>query len=118
MPIVALLLSACNGSVADQQEANDQSDRLYHASLSLIAAYTDSLRLASDSAAVNETFQRFQQELDSLNQSVPPDTDLLLTEGENDTIYMRLTTLREIYNSRLKSLEQRQDSVEIEEIEE
>lgn len=111
----ALLLTACGGATEEQQDTTDDSDRLYHASLSLIAAYTDSLRNAPDSTAVNEKFQRFQQELDSLNRAVVPDTDLLLTEGENDTLYMRITALVEIYNNRLKGLEQRRDSVVSEE---
>lgn len=115
MAVGALLLTAC-GASGEQEEASDDSDRLYHESLTLIASYTDSLRNAPDSTAVNEKFQRFQQELDSLNRTVAPDTDLLLTEGENDTLYMRLTSLVELYNSRLKVLEQPGDSVDNEKI--
>lgn len=83
-------------------EEKDDSDRLYYSTLNLIKLYSDSLKTASDSLTVQEMFTRFNAELDSLNFSVDPDTDLLLSEGENDTMFIELSSLRKLYENRLK----------------
>lgn len=94
-----LLLCACSeGKVV---ESHPDADRLYADTRRLVAVYSDSLEAAADSAEVEALFTRFQQRLDSLNFSVPPDTDLQLTEGRNDTLFVDIMGLRDLYRRRL-----------------
>lgn len=108
------MLASC--SRGDNREDGDRGDapRLYSKTLALAKQYADSLRAAPDSTAAIDIFRRFHSELDSLNFSVAPDTDLLLTEGENDTIYRRLQQLRALYDGRLASYAARPDTVKTE----
>lgn len=59
---------------------------LFHKSMSLIKAYTDSMMLATDSTRVESLANGLEERLTKLNFSYPADTDLQLTEGENDTL--------------------------------
>lgn len=104
------LFAGCGGRGADEG-VRDDSDTLYHTSLKLIAIYTDSIRLATDSVTAANTFNHFQLEMDSLNRAVEADTDLLLTPGQNDTIYEKLSALLDIYHSKLAIRTELPDSI-------
>ena len=101
-----LALAACTGgSEADEDEGRPTDAlRLYRTTCRLAHIYADSIRNAPDSASATSAFEHLQTELDSLNFSVEADTDLLLTEGENDTVYMNLIAVRQIYDNRLRQL--------------
>ena len=99
-----MALTGCGGGGSEEDAGVSDVDRLYYSVNKLIRTYADSLRTAPDSAAVVGAFERFNAQLDTLNFSVAPDTDLLLTEGQNDTIYLNLMGLRHIYDRRLKEL--------------
>lgn len=101
--IIALpLLGAC--SQAEEEDRHDDTDRLFHGINSLAVEYAAKIRQAPDSASATGAFEEFQAELDSLNFSVEADTDLLLTEGENDTIFNNLINVRKIYDNKLRNL--------------
>lgn len=104
--IVLLAVCACGHTSTSDEEAERPVDalRLYSTTCRLVNIYADSIRNAPDSASAIVAFEHLQSELDSLNFSVEPDTDLLLTEGENDTIYMNLMAVRKIYDRRLEQL--------------
>ena len=95
-------MGACG--VKEEEVEDDDTDLLYHSTLKLTKIYADSIKMATDSATASGAFSRFNAELDSLNFRVRPDTDLLLTEGENDTIYANLMTVRKIYDRKMKEL--------------
>lgn len=97
--LIVPLLMAC-GSKAGEEKPDD-SDMLYKETLRLITLYTDSIGAATDSVGAEEAFAGFSAQIDSLNMAVEPNTDLLLTEGENDTIYRRITALRTLYDNKL-----------------
>ena len=46
----------------------------------------------------------FEDSLDKINFSYPPDTDLLLTEGQNDTIHSMLQTYIKDRDSRIHEI--------------
>lgn len=100
--LLLVALPSCGGGSDD--ETGDDSDRLYHETVRLAHIYADSIRNAPDSAAAMGAFAHFQEKLDTLNFSVKADTDLLLTEGENDTIFLNLQAIRKIYDNKLKAL--------------
>lgn len=103
---ILFLLAACSNS--EQAERPDDSDRLYKETLLLVKSYNDSISAANDSASAMRAFDAFNAKLDSVNFSVAPDTDLLLTEGENDTIYMNLMSIKNNFEKKLESLDKNQ----------
>ncbi len=64
---------------------------LFRKSSDLIRSYTDSIGKAKDSVTWAAIDRRFEDRLTKLNYSYPPDTDLHLSQGENDTLFA-LTT--------------------------
>lgn len=104
---IGLALASCGGS-SDREAQVDESDRLYRETVRIARTYSDSIRMGADSAAVEDAFLRANLLIDSLNFSVAPDTDLLLTEAENDTIIKCLSRLVDTYHTRLADLGARQ----------
>lgn len=96
------LLEGCSQKEEIQQV--DDSDILYSETRKLVREYTDSINLAVDSLAAKSAFSNFNAKLDSLNFSVAPNTDLLLTEGENDTLYYEIMGVKVLYTDKLKKL--------------
>lgn len=67
----------------DRSEAADMFERICR----LTEEYTERLISAPDSADLADLCAEFEERLDKISFSYPPDTDLLLTEGQNDTIH-------------------------------
>ena len=101
--IALALLTGCGGGSDDESRPSDVK-LLYHSIVRLAHVYADSIRMAPDSATAVGAFERFNARLDTINFSVAPDTDLQLTEGENDTIYLNLMAVRRIYDRKLSQL--------------
>ncbi|MDE6637987.1 MAG: hypothetical protein K2K32_07110, partial [Muribaculaceae bacterium] len=64
---------------------------------SLVSDYTKKVSEAKDSASWADACSEFEEKLDKINFSYPPDTDILLTEGQNDTIQ---SLIQEYVNAR------------------
>lgn len=99
-----LFLGACRGKDKDIPPPPDDATILYNKTLQLISQYSDSLSNAPDSMVIMEVMTHFNEKLDSLNFSVPPDTDLKISEGENDTLYLSIEKIRLLYDERLKRM--------------
>lgn len=61
---------------------------LYYRSVSMLKIYTDSMMAARDSSDLLGLAERLNNQLAVLNFECPSDTDLEITEGENDTLTM------------------------------
>lgn len=89
----------CNS--VDTGNINGEETRLFEESVKLLKLYTDSLSQAKDTALIDGLMTRFREKLDRINNSVPPETDMHLSEGQNDTLaYMT----RNLLDARLKSM--------------
>lgn len=104
---VLLMLAGCGTTTGEEEERPADAIKLYKSTCRLIRMYADSIRNAPDSVTAIGAFEHLQSELDSLNFSVKVNTDLMLTEGENDTIHMNLVAVRTIYDNKLKALNRR-----------
>lgn len=82
--VVAMNATGCGGGkkVRDRSEAHE----LFEAVTSLTKSYTARVAVAPDSATWAMLCEEYEDSLDKVNFSFPPDTDLMLTEGQNDTI--------------------------------
>lgn len=103
IPAIAILLAASCSS--NSEEKSEQEVRkLFEQTCKLTKLYTDSIKSANDTTAVEALMTRFDERMTDLNFSVTADTDLKLTEGQNDTIASLIAKLRSVYNARLDSV--------------
>lgn len=86
---LAVALCVCASGCKQEKQVIDRSlaDEMFHRICRLTEEYTDRLESAPDSADWAELTVEFEDRLDKISFSYPPDTDLLLTEGQNDTIH-------------------------------
>ena len=84
MSVVAAIAVSCNGTTDDSRAQAAKS--LYNRSVSLTLAYTDSMAAAKDSASILRMSKEFDDSLTRLNFNFPADTDLDMSEGQNDTL--------------------------------
>lgn len=94
----------CSCSRGSEEELPDDTDRLYRETLDLASSYSDSLRVATDSTEATRLFEKFMGLLDSVNNTVAPNTDLLFTEDENDTLCLKILGVKDTYSNQLKKL--------------
>lgn len=100
--VMSLAAVGCgNGKkVKDRTEAHE----LFDAVTTLTKSYTSKIAAASDSAVWATLCEEYEDSLDKVNFSFPPDTDLMLTEGQNDTITTLIATYVRVRDERIHSL--------------
>lgn len=74
----------------NREKDRSAADEMFSRIIRLTSNYTSKLAEISDSAEWAKLCNEFEDSLDRINFSYPPDTDLLLTEGQNDTIHSML----------------------------
>jgi len=78
------ILAGCAKKAPDSNR--EEARQLFSKSIGLIKRYTDSISAARDSTSLFDLDNRFNTSLANLNFEYPSDTDLALSEGENDTL--------------------------------
>ncbi|MCM1369822.1 MAG: hypothetical protein NC204_05555 [Candidatus Amulumruptor caecigallinarius] len=81
----AMGMLVCCGSESRSKRPGE-ARQLYLKSVQLTEKYTDSLKLAKDSAEVLRLSANYEDAMTKLNFSFPSDIDQKMSEGENDTI--------------------------------
>ena len=112
--IIFMIFVGCHG----QQEIRDNSDinKLFNGMCRITSSYMDSMNNAKDSALLIGLMERYEASITELNFSVVADTDLHLSEGQNDTIYQMLDSIRRLFDIRMDSFlhgKNRVDSIPI-----
>lgn len=82
--VAASAIASCAGKV-ETKDRTDAIDLFFKISL-LTESYTKKVAAAKDSATWAALCGQFEDSLRKINFDVPADTDLLLSEGQNDTI--------------------------------
>lgn len=72
--------------------------------VALTENYTQRISVAPDSATWVETSMQFEDKLEKINFSFPADTDLLFSEGQNDTISRLINAYVKVRDERLNAL--------------
>lgn len=94
--VLAMVFAGCG-----KQRNTDprlEARNLYGKNMSMLRMYIDSVENARDSASVNRLIVNYGEKQVKLYYDFPPDTDLKLTEDENDTLSVmteRLLSARE-----------------------
>ena len=86
---VMVLVCLCTNGCTQEKSRKDRSEAtaMFESICKLTKEYIEKLKVAPDSADWADIGADFEEKLDKINFSYPPDTDLLLTEGQNDTIH-------------------------------
>lgn len=105
--LIFLLLASVGCRQEEKNVERDQAVLLYNRICSAALVYTDSISKAQDSTSVDSLRDRFEERLVEINYAAIPDTDYSLSEGENDTIKMRLDSLVAMHARRLRELGER-----------
>lgn len=87
-PVALLLLTFSLTQCGSDKKPHDRDDAddMFSRICNLTDSYTDKVAAAEDSAAWARVCIEYEDSLNKISFSYPPDTDLLLTEGQNDTI--------------------------------
>ena len=101
--ILALLLSpAC---VNKEGNSNEEEARfLFNESAELIIDITKKFNLASDSLSIDSINKIYEKSITEINFSVPSETDLKLTEQENDSLFKLISLMKETKCNKLLQL--------------
>ena len=101
MTVSIFFLSSCVGKKSNS--IPDESGELFKKSEQLIRLYIDSITTAKDSTSLINIINNFDSKITNLNYSFPPDTDLKMSEQENDSLIHLF--------KKLENAKQRQDSI-------
>lgn len=112
--LTAILVAVCLLGAGCRRESEDrdrtQAEEMYARICELTKEYTAKLQTAPDTTDWVATCNEYEEKLDKISFSYPPDTDILLTEGQNDTIYILMQEFakergRRIHGFRYEELE-------------
>ncbi len=106
--LIALLAAVSIGVGGCSQEKkkkdSSQATEMYERICKLTEDYTRRLENAPDSADWASVCTEFEEKLDKITFSYPPDTDLLLTEGQNDTIHQLMEKYVNVRKGRINGI--------------
>lgn len=98
-----MILISCSKK-EEEEKSISYADQLYERAIKLAKLYRDSIARATDSTSVKELFSNFNLKHTELVFSYPADTELSLSEAQNDTIFEQFIALRQFYNQKLENL--------------
>lgn len=100
--VVLCLFASCR---KEEREIDRESgERLFELSERLIKTHADSLELAPDTTTLLRMEKSLTDKMAKVNFQFPPNTDLTLTEEENDSLAQMMKKFREKYDVRLKEM--------------
>lgn len=76
---------SCN-SKKTEDHSSEYAAELYEQSVKLLETYTDSMKMAKDSTAVNNLKVNYEKRVTKLNFDYEPDVYLKMTADQNDTL--------------------------------
>ncbi len=96
---VGMIAISCSKETKSKDRSN--AKEMYEQICKLTKDYTEKVADSPDSASWAASCAEFEDKLDKVNFNYPPDTDLLLTEGQNDTIYSLMLAYLEARDGRI-----------------
>ncbi len=102
--LAAVLLCAGGCSPEKKKKDRGEANEMFERICKLTEDYTKRLENAPDSADWASLCSEFEEKLDKITFSYPPDTDLLLTEGQNDTIHLLMDKYVNVRKGRINGI--------------
>lgn len=84
---MGLALFVSCGVKEEKGTAPSQGNALYNEQKELLTAYIDSLKHLPDSVNAETLLERYQERVLAINMKYPADTDLTMSEGQNEALY-------------------------------
>ena len=113
MKILTIFLIAfgilCSCRKQETKDNDEMARNLFTNSSLLLKDFSEKINNANDSTEVDSLWQELEHKLVEINFSVPPETDLKLTEEENDSIYKLMEDLKRTRNEILEGLSKNRD---------
>ena len=113
--ILVFFLTSC-----EKKESNDNSEearQLFSESADLILDITSKINSASDSTTIDSLSRLYEKRITDINFSYPAETDLKLTEQENDSLFKLIVSMKNVKSDKLQKLSiSRLDTLSPEEI--
>ncbi len=106
--LFSLLVSGCSRN--EGKNLSEKSDMFYQQSLDLGRKYTDSLKVAKDTASVNGLLERYAERMEQLSYDFPADLDLELSEWQNEQLIKVSANLVRVANARFKKVKDSQST--------
>lgn len=115
---VSTIVLLCFAGCSQEKKVKDrtQADEMFERICKLTEEYTDKLESAPDSVDWASVCNEFEEKLDKITFSYPPDTDLLLTEGQNDTINILMQEYVKMRGRRIHGLLHPQEEAQLDSI--
>ena len=104
-----LIVGGCNNSKTIDNKS--ESDKMFIELKELLLLYSDSLKNAADSASITNIVDRYESELTKTIYKYPAESDLLLTQGQQDTIASLTENFVAIKRLKYSNLLQNNDSI-------
>lgn len=100
-------------------ETFEESRNLFNQSEEVINSFIFQISQASDSLTIDSLSQACEKRIVDINFSFPPQTDLKLTEQENDSLFRLMTELISVKDIKLRNFREAilKDSMELNSIE-
>ncbi len=102
MLLAGIMTVGCT-SEKQKKDRTEAEDMFRNISI-LVSHFTTKVETAPDSASWAKVCVEFEDSLDKISLSYSPDTDLLLTEGQNDTIQSLIQAYLTAKNSRINEI--------------
>ena len=104
-----LIVGGCNNSKTIDNKS--ESDKMFIELKELLILYSDSLKNASDSASITNIVDRYESELTKTIYKYRAESDLLLTQGQQDAIASLTENFVAIKRLKYSNLLQGNDSI-------
>lgn len=104
LSLALFLLLACSKPEEDTESREAAS--LFQETVSLISDYTIKVKNSNDSNEIDNLMVEFDKKLTDINFSYPSNTDLNLTEQDNDSIFKLMKNLKETRRLTLSRIHQ------------
>ena len=101
--LILLLFCACENKTVSP--ADVEARILYEQTTETIRSFIMQLHTASNPLEIDSLQKLFEKRITEINFSFPPETDLKLTEQENDSIYHLLQQFSQLKAIKLSSLD-------------
>lgn len=88
----------------EENEKDKRADEMFHSLVYILKNYTDSVKQAPDSASLARLSENFEAEHRGVNMAYSIETDMSLSQGQNDTLTLLTETYVKERNKRMAFL--------------
>lgn len=101
---ILILASACGCKKTESESDRSEARALFEKLSEMTVNYTTHISNAPDSASWLRIANEYEDSVAKINFSFPPDTDLQLNEGENDTLFYLAKEYIKARDQRIKEI--------------